>query len=152
MIHELRARRALSACVLAAALLVGSPMASSAHAQSDPRRERLYLTSLSLVLDGARRLVGFCESNAGDAEFARFARPLAERYVELANRMLPTPKAVVVHPHLLLVVENLEGALDAAAASDSGGYQKRLRIAREELLNLEAVLRQLKLRLPEAAR
>lgn len=152
MIRELPALRTLRACLLAATLLGVVQGDAPAHAQSDPRRERLYLTSLSLVLEGARRLVGFCESNAGDAEFARFARPLAERYVELANRMLPTPRAVVVHPHLVLVVENLERALEAAAASDTGGYQKRVRIAREELLNLEAVLRQLKLRLPEPAR
>ena len=64
----------------------------------------------------------------------------------------PTPKTAVVHPHVVLVVENLERALDAAAASDAGAYQKRVRIAREELLNLEAVLRQLKLRLPEPVR
>ena len=152
MTRELPRRATWSACVLALAVLCGSLLTSTVHAQSDARRERLYLTSLSLVVDGARRLVGLCEGNGGEAEFARFARPLAERYVELASRMLPPPKATVVHPHLVLVVENLERALDAAAASDGGGYQKRVRIAREELLNLEAVVRQLKLRMPEPAR
>jgi len=82
----------------------------------------------------------------------RFAHPLAERYVELSGRMLPSAKVVVAHPHLILVVENVERALDASAAGDTVTYQKRMRIARDELANLEAVLKQLKLRVPELSR
>jgi hypothetical protein len=115
-------------------------------------RERTYMTELSLVIDGARRLISFCEQHAEEKELARFARPLAERYVDLANRMLPSAKLAVAHPHLLLVIENLDRALDSAAAGDAATYQKRLRIARDELANLEAVLKQLKLRVQEPPR
>lgn len=115
-------------------------------------RERSYMSELALVVDGARRIVSFCEQHAEEKELARFARPLAERYVELANHMLPSAKLAVAHPHLLLVVENLDRALDSAAAGDATTYQKRLRIARDELANLEAVLKQLRLRVQEPAR
>lgn len=115
-------------------------------------RERSYMSELSLVIDGARRLASFCEQHAEEKDLARWARPLAERYVELANHMLPSAKLAVAHPHLLLVVENLDRALDSAAAGDAATYQKRLRIARDELANLEAVLKQLKLRVQEPAR
>jgi hypothetical protein len=115
-------------------------------------RERSYMSELSLVIEGARRLTAFCEQHAAEKELARWARPLAERYVELANHMLPSVKLAVAHPHLLLVVENLDRALDSAAAGDAATYQKRLRIARDELANLEAVLKQLKLRVQEPPR
>jgi hypothetical protein len=115
-------------------------------------RERLYMSELSLVIEGARRLIAFLEAHSDDKDLARFARPLAERYVDLANHMLPSAKLAVAHPHLLLVVENLDRALDAAAAGDAAAQQKRLRIARDELANLEAVLKQLKLRVQEPLR
>lgn len=123
-----------------------------ARAQSETKRDRNYLAELALLLEGARRLIAFCEGNLDDRELAKFAQPLAERYVEMANHMLPSAKLVVAHPHLLLVVENLERAIDAAAAADGAMYQKRMRIARDELANLEAVIKQLKLRLPESPR
>jgi hypothetical protein len=115
-------------------------------------RERTYMSQMSLVIDGARRLITFCEQHAEDKDLARFARPLAERYVELANRMLPSSRLAVAHPHMLLVVENIDRALDSSAAGDAATYQKRLRIARDELANLEAVLKQLKLRVQESPR
>ena len=135
----------------ALALVLSAPVLGRA-AEPEVRREQVYMSQLSLVLDGARRLFAFCEHHAGTPELVKFAYPLAERYVEMATRMLPSPKLAVAHPHLLLVVENLERALDAAGASNTEGYQKRMRIAREEVANLEAVLKQLKQRPPEQAR
>jgi hypothetical protein len=120
--------------------------------QAETRRERIYLSQLALLVEGSRRLVAFGEGHVDDRDLLKFAHPLAERYVEMANHMLPPPKVVVAHPHLMLVVENLERAVDAAASGDAATYQKRMRIARDELANLEAVLKQLKLRLPELSR
>jgi hypothetical protein len=129
-----------------------APRVAVAHAEAEQRRDRVYLSELALLVEGSRRLLVFAEQNLDERELTRFAHPLAERYVELAGHMLPSAKVVVAHPHLILVVENLERALDAAAAGDAITYQKRSRIARDELANLEAVLKQLKLRLPELAR
>ncbi|MDB4986249.1 MAG: uncharacterized protein JWN04_1427 [Myxococcaceae bacterium] len=145
--------RRLTVAAWALALLMSAALhAPSVHAQTDARRDRVYLTELGLLVDGARRLISFSESNIDDRELIKFAWPLAERYVEIASHMLPPPKISVVHPHLLLVVENLERALDSAAGADLAAYQKRIRIARDELANLEAVLKQLKVRLPEPSR
>lgn len=141
--------RALMVAALTLALLAPE---LAAAAEAEARRDQVYLAELSLVVDGTRRLLTYCDHHATTPELVRFAHPLSERYVEMATRMLPSAKLAVAHPHLLLVVENLERALDAAAASDKGGYQKRMRIAREELSNLEAVLKQLRQRLPEPPR
>ncbi len=149
-----RVRARFDAAWLVSLALVAALAPAVARAE-ETRRERVYLTELALLLEGARRLLAYSDAHGedhADPELARFAYPLAERYVEMASRMLPSPKLSVVHPHLLLVMENLERALDAAAAAEASSYQRRMRIAREELANLEAVLKQLKLRIPELPR
>ncbi len=126
--------------------------AASVRAEPPPRRDRVYVTELSLVLEGARRVLLFSEAHAGDTELSRFAHPLAEYYVELAGRMTPGPQLAMVHPHLLLVVENVERALDAAAHGGQHAFRQHVRTVREELATLETVLKHLKVRLPDAVR
>jgi hypothetical protein len=127
-------------------------MMPRANAQVEARRERVYVVGLAMVLEGTRRLLLWTETYPADAEFAKFAYPLAAQYVEMAGHMTPPKKWVTVHPHLLLVVENAERAVDAAAAADLATFRQRIRIVREELATLDVVLKQLKLRLPELAR
>ncbi len=125
----------------------------TAHAEPDQRRGRIYLAQLAMVLEGARRLLLWTETYIGDPEFARFGHRMAEGYVDMAGRLVPPEKKLVnAHPHLLMVVENVERALDAAARGDTSAFRQRARIVREELLTLESVLKQLKLRLPELSR
>ncbi len=125
----------------------------TAHAQTDQKkRTRVYLAELAMLLEGARRLLLWTETYIGEPEFARFGHPLAERYVDMAGRLIPPEKLVKAHPHLLMVVENVERALDAAGNGDTSAFRQRARIVREELLILDSVLKQGKLRLPELAR
>jgi len=129
-------------------------MAASGYAQSDApsRRDRVYLTQLAFVLEGARRVVVFGEAHSGDTELSRFIYPLAEHYVEMAGRMTPGERLKIVHPHLLLVVENVERAFSAAREGDHHAFRQHVRTIREELSTLDAVLRHLKVRLPEPVR
>ncbi len=117
-----------------------------------PRRDRLYVNELAIVLEGSRRVLLWAEAHPGDAELAKFIYPLSEHYVQLAGRMSPSEPLRVVHPHLLLVVENIERAVDAAARGDLPAFRQRIRIVREELSMLEGVLKHLKVRLPESSR
>jgi hypothetical protein len=123
-----------------------------AQAENDARKNRVYLAELSMLLEGSRRLLLWAETYVGEPDFSRFAHPLAERYVDLAGRLVPPDNLVIAHPHLLMVVENVERALDAAASGDTPSFRQRARIVREELVTLESVLKQLKLRLPELPR
>jgi hypothetical protein len=134
--------------VLGAAGFVLTP----ARAEVTQRRERVYMAELSMVLEGARRLMLWAETYPADSDFARFAYPLSENYVDMAGHMTPPGKLAVVHPHLLLVVENVERAMAAAAAGDTASFRQRTRTVREELASLDGVLKQLKLRLPELSR
>jgi hypothetical protein len=136
------------------ALACVAMLAASGVAQAEPegRRDRTYMVQLALTLEGARRLMLWVETHPNDPDFARFAYPLAERYVEMAGHMTPSKKLSSAHPHLLLVVENVERALDAAGQGDLAVFRQRMRTVREELSILDNVLKQLKLKLPELSR
>lgn len=139
----------------AALLAVGVVLASfvgSARAEPEVRRDRSYMIQLGLTLEGVRRLMLWVESHPNDPDLARFAYPLSERYVEMAGHMTPSKKLSTAHPHLLLVVENVERALDAAGRNDMAVFRQRMRTVREELAILDGVLKQLKLKLPELLR
>jgi len=159
MAEPRRLPRAVSIAMLCLCLVsaLGSPLAAlsqeaSTASDTPTRRDRLYLTQLSFVLEGARRVLLFGEAHAADAELSRFAYPLAEHYVEMAGRMTPGERLKIVHPHLLLVVENVERAFDASAHGDQHAFRQHVRTIREELATLEAVLKHLKVRLPETVR
>lgn len=131
--------------------VMGLVVPRPASAQEN-RRDRTYLTQAALTLEGARRLILWVETHPNDVDLARFAYPLAERYVEMAGHLTPTSKLAVAHPHLLLVVENVERAIDAAGLGEMAVFRQRARTVREELAILDNVLKQLKVKLPELSR
>lgn len=143
-------RSALWVALVAACLsLVGS---ARAEGEPEVRRDRSYLIQMGLTLEGVRRLTLWVEMHPNDPDLARFAYPLTERYVEIAGHMTPSKKLATAHPHLLLIVENVERALDAAGRNDMAVFRQRMRTVREELVILDNVLKQLKLKVPELLR
>jgi hypothetical protein len=145
------AQRHASVALLALGFALTS-IVGSAQAEPEVRRDRSYMIQLGLTLEGVRRLMLWVESHPNDPDLARFAYPLSERYVEMAGHMTPSKKLSTAHPHLLLVVENVERALDAAGRNDMAVFRQRMRTVREELAILDGVLKQLKLKLPELLR
>ena len=143
-------RPALASCLLL--LLSWSAPAQGQEQEKLEKRDRLYLVEAALTVEGARRLMLWVETHFGDTDFARFAYPLAQRYVDMAGHLTPSQKLVPAHPHLLLVAENVERAVDAAATNQVEVFRKRARTVREELTILDAVLKQLKFKLPELSR
>jgi hypothetical protein len=145
-----------SCCVAVAIFAACLGLDGGVHAQQaaepEPRRDRSYLIQLGFTLEGVRRLTLWVETHPNDPELARYAYPLAERYVELAGHLTPSKRLSTAHPHLLLVVENAERALDAAGRNDMASFRQRMRTVREELAILDNVLKQLKLKLPELLR
>jgi len=135
------------ALVLVLVVTLGT-WAPVAHADS----QRDYVAKLVLVLDGVRRAASWVEANPGNQELARFAHDIVEHYVQLAGRMIPPPELRLAHPHLLIVVENAERAVAAAAENDARAYRTRSRTLREELRTLEGVLEHLHVRLPPIPR
>jgi hypothetical protein len=112
----------------------------------------VYLAELAMSLEAARRFVLWVEAYGGDSELARFAYPMADKLVESASHLTPPPKWVPAHPHVLLIAENVERALDAASAGDLAAFRHHTRTVREELTILDGLFKQLKLKLPELGR
>ncbi len=134
-----------------APVAVATP-AERAAQEPASRRDRSYLAQLTFVLEGARRVLLFGEAHVADPEMSRFVYPISEHYVELAGKMTPSERLRIVHPHLLIVVENVERAFDAASHGDLHAFRQHVRTIREELATLDAVLKHLKVRLPEPVR
>ncbi len=152
MLAEVRGWAAAALFAVCLALAIGARAQQAAESEPEPRRDRSYLIQLGFTLEGVRRLTLWIETHPNDPELARYAYPLSERYVELAGHMTPSKRLATAHPHLLLVVENVERALDAAGRNDMGSFRQRMRTVREELAILDNVLKQLKLKLPEMMR
>jgi len=141
--------RLTMACALGVALFVASAAPSPVHADA---RRREYLARLDLVLDGLVRTMHWVERYRGTSSAVRFAHPLVERYVEMAGRMTPSPDLVALHPHLILIAENVERAVAAAENDDMSMYRQRVRTVRLEMRTLETILAQLEVRLPSMSR
>lgn len=135
------------AALLVAAAAIASP---AAPARADDSRD--YLAKLALVLDGLRRTLIWVETNPTNRELARFAHSLSEHYVEMAGHMTPPAELRMVHPHLIIVAENTERAVAAAAEDDVRTMRARAHTVREELRTLDGVLAHLRVRLPQISR
>ncbi len=147
--RRVRAVRVVATAVLCAALsvaLASAPTTARANERGD------YLAKLALVLDGLRRTLIWVEMNPTNHELARFAHGLSEAYVQMAGRMTPPGELRMVHPHLVIVAENTERAVAAAAEEDVRTMRSRARTVREELRTLEGILEHLRMRLPQIPR
>ena len=104
------------------------------------------------MLDGLRRTLIWVEMNPTNHELARFAHSLSAHYVEMSGHMTPPAELRMVHPHLIIVAENTERAVAAAAEDDVRTMRLRARTVREELRTLDGVLTHLRVRLPQIPR
>jgi len=134
----------------AAAIVVIMGLAATASANSRDRRG--YLAEMALVLEGSRRTLSWTERYIHDDRLAQFAQPLAERFAEMVGHMTPPKSLTLVHPHLLLIAENVERAIAAAGNKDLPAFRQRRRVVREEIQTLDGILKHLKIRLPELQR
>jgi hypothetical protein len=130
------------ACVLMAVVLWIAP----AGARADTRPE--YMRRLALLLDWSHRGVGWVESNIEDRALGRAAQAIAERYVEVAGRMLPPAELRALHPHVILIVENAERACHFASVANMRDFNHHVRILREEERILLEFLRTSHIELP----
>jgi hypothetical protein len=114
----------------AAALVAVTVMALPAVARAENRRE--YVNKYVLLIDSVNRAEAWVRVHFEDAGLCRMAHSIAQRHVEEARRMTPPPEFVAMHPHFLLVMENTERMLAAAAAGDRVAFRRYLRIIQDE--------------------
>jgi hypothetical protein len=108
-----------------------------------------YLNRCALLLSQAGRDAEAVRVRLSDRELARVAHELATTRVRAASRMRVPPEVAQAHPHLLLVLENYERALAAAAEGEPPRFFVYLERARGEERTFHSVLKQLGWTLPE---
>ena len=132
-------RRAFLMLLLSAAVLAVAPAAWAGS----------YLDRAALLLDQARKEGDMLQPRTYDKELATMVKSLAEVRTKAARRMEVPAAIAKAHPHLLLVLENMERAADAALAGNFKKFMQHLNTARDEDKTFRALVAELGYALPE---
>lgn len=106
-------------------------------AQAETPRE--YENRIKVMLELAVRLDDYARQNLGDRGLLGYVHAVAETNVGQASRLAPPPAYAALHPHLVIVLENVERALYFAAKGDMGRYRKHIKTLRKEIGLLESL-------------
>jgi hypothetical protein len=108
-----------------------------------------YLDRAAIMLDEARKEGDILLPRTMDKELILVLKSVTEARAK-AGRKMEVPAAVAkAHPHLLLVFENYERAVDYAGEGNFKKFVEHLNTAREEELTFRAVLKELGYSLPD---
>jgi hypothetical protein len=123
-------RKALAALTLS--LLV---FATDAGAES----KKEYQNRFRIMLDFAVRTNEYIRGRLMDKKLAGYAQVMAEKNATQAERMTPPKQYSGLHPHFLLVLENIERSFFFAEKGQLANYRHHQKIVRKELQILEAL-------------
>ena len=127
---------ALSAAALGAALT------SPAFAGS-------YLDRAALLLDGGKTDIETVKTRSSDRETLLLVKALTEARLKVARKMNVPEAVTAAHPHLMLVLENQDRALDALLANNTKKYAECLVNATDEERTFRNLIKQLGYALPK---
>jgi hypothetical protein len=112
-------------------------VALTAPAAAETKGE--YENRFQLMLDWAVRADEFVHGHLGDKQLAAYARDMAELNARQAERMTPPQQYAALHPHFLLVLENIERSFHYAADGVMDKYRYHQKVVRKELTLLETL-------------
>lgn len=112
-------------------------IAIAATAAGESKRE--YEDRFRLMLDIAVRTNEYVRQHLGDRSLANYAHQIAERNAAAAEQMTPPGQYALLHPHFLLVLENIERSFYHAAQGRMERYRHHQKMVRKELQVLEAL-------------
>ena len=98
-----------------------------------------YQNKFRLMLDYAVRTNEYVRRYLGDKSLVAYAQAMAEKNASQAERMTPPKKYTMIHPHFLLVLENIERSFYFASKGDLANYRRHQKIVRREIHLLEAL-------------
>ena len=106
-----------------------------------------YQNRIRVMFDYAVRMNDYVRNHLGDRKLGDYAQSMAERNAVEAERMTPPDNYRMLHPHFLLVLENIERSFHYASKGDMAKYRQHQRIVRKELNLVEALAEQANLEL-----
>lgn len=98
-----------------------------------------YQNRFRLMIDYAVRTNEYVRQHLGDKSLARYAQGMAERNAAAAEQMTPPPQYALLHPHFLLVLENIERSFYFASQGRLERYRHHQKVVRKELQLLESL-------------
>lgn len=91
-----------------------------------------YLDRASLMLEEGKKEIGMVKTHSGDKELLLVAKTMTEARLKVARKMNVPAKVVDAHPHLMLVLENQDRALEALGQGNTKKYAECLINATDE--------------------
>jgi hypothetical protein len=91
-----------------------------------------YLDRAALMLDEGKKEIELVKTRTGDKELLLVVKAMTEARLKVARKMNVPAKVVDAHPHLMLVLENYDRAIDALVASNTKKYAECLINAADE--------------------
>lgn len=120
---------------LAAAVVAGAMLLAGASAGAESKRE--YENRFRLMLDLAVRMNEYVRQHLGDRSLGDYAQRIAEKNARAAEKMTPPEQFELLHPHFLLVLENIERGFHYASEGRLDRYRHHQKVVRKELHVLE---------------
>jgi len=108
-----------------------------------------YLDRAALMLDEAKKEADTVKTRTGDKELLLVVKALTEARVKVGRKMNVPPAVVDAHPHLMLVLENYDRALDAVIAGNTTKFLECLANATAEESTFKTQLKTLGYTLPK---
>ncbi len=137
-----RVERVWGRRLFAGALVFGAlALATNAFAGS-------YLTRAAVLIATGEKEAEALRRRLGDKELAQVIHQLALARVRAGREMKVPAEVGKAHPHLLLALEGYARAAEAATRGDAQAFLVALAKARQEVVTLRAVLKQLGWDLP----
>jgi len=129
--------------VAAAAAIALALAAGAAGAES----KKEYENRFRLMLDFAVRTNEYVRRHLGDRDLSSYAHGMAELNASEAEQMTPPERYALLHPHFLLVLENIERSFHHASRGNLDRYRHHQKIVRRELHLLESLAERERLQL-----
>lgn len=108
-----------------------------------------YLDRAALLLDQARKEGDLLQPRTGDKELALVIKTLSEARAKAARKMEVPAAIAKAHPHLLLVMETWDRAVESTLEGNFKKFMEHLLTAREEDRIFRALVKELGFALPD---
>lgn len=91
-----------------------------------------YLDRAALMLEEGKKEIEMVKTRTGDKELLLVVKTMTEARLKVARKMIVPAKVVDAHPHLMLVLENQDRALEALTQGNTKKYAECLISAADE--------------------
>lgn len=108
-----------------------------------------YLDRAALMLEEGKKEIEMVKTRTGDKELLLVVKTMTEARLKVARKMNVPAKVVDAHPHLMLVLENFDRALDSLVSGNLKKYAECLINAADEEKTFKNLLKEAGYALPK---